>query len=100
MSLKLENNKLEQIEEATLRTLIREFGAKSYEFSLETTTDKILKAHFYFGMRPNFPGPDSFPHVNCFSSWMRDSDLLMFVLAHLDSQPSDENSQSFQFSMF
>lgn len=74
-----------RLDEVILRTLIREFGAKSYEFSLEHEQEKIFKGHVYFGMKPNFPGPDSFPHINCYSSWGYYQNQLEFILDELST---------------
>jgi hypothetical protein len=87
-----------RLEESILRTLIREFGAKSYEFSLKDKQQNLLRAHFYFGMKPNAPGPDSFPHVNCYIGWRNDSDQLKFILQHL--KPENVESKPEQSSFF
>lgn len=84
---------VKRVEEALLRTLIREFGAKSYEFSLKTNNSNILKAHIYFGVKPDFPGPDSFPHVNCYTTWCNDRVQLKFVLDHILDHDSNQFSQ-------
>lgn len=97
----LSRGELNQIEETVLRTLIREFGTKSYEFSLETKSDKIMKAHFYFGTRPEIPGPDTFPHVNCFTSWRHDKEQFMFLLRHILSPSTPHvKDQSIQATLF
>ncbi len=70
----------EKMDEVILRTLIREFGAKSYELSLERGQEDLFKAHIYFGMKPDSPGPDSFPHLNCFTSWRNPVEQLQFLL--------------------
>jgi hypothetical protein len=61
-------------------TLLKEWGTKSYEFQLdreltateiETETDKLkkikvkhlIKAHCYFGLKPNSPTQDSLQHL-------------------------------------
>ncbi len=98
LNISLDKIKQARLEESILRTLIREFGAKSYEFSLTNQGQKLIRAHFYFGMKPNTPSPDSFPHVNCFIKWRSDKDQLDFIIQHLKS--GNVESQPQQPSLF
>lgn len=72
----------DRLEEVVLRTLLREFGTLSYEFSLETGNEKVFRAHSYFGLKPNASSPDSFPHLNIFTTWRDDLEQLHFLLGH------------------
>lgn len=92
----LDSQRQARLEESILRTLIREFGAKSYEFSLSQQGKKILRAHFYFGTKPNIPSRDCFPHINCFAKWGTDKEQFNFMLQYLKS--GNANSQPKQVS--
>lgn len=72
----------DRLEEVVLRTLLREFGTLSYEFSLETGEEKVFRAHTYFGLKPDTSSPDSFPHLNIFTNWRDDLEQLHFLLGH------------------
>lgn len=57
-------------EVAALRTLIKEWGTKSYEFSLEkedlnkkSRYNRLIKAHCYFELKPNSSTQDSLQHL-------------------------------------
>jgi len=93
----LERVKQTRLEESILRTLIREFGAKSYEFSLSSSGKKLLRAHFYFGTKPNVPSRDCFPHVNCYAKWGSDSEQLNFVLQYLKLGNANHQPEQFSF---
>ncbi|TBR60722.1 hypothetical protein B4U84_07670 [Westiellopsis prolifica IICB1] len=75
-----DSEKMSNAEDVILLTLIKEWGTKSYEFQLdreltateiETETDKLkkikvkhlIKAHCYFGLKPNSTTQDSL-HMN------------------------------------
>ena len=74
----------EDFDEVILRTLIREFGTLSYEFSLENQNgDRLFRTHSYFGMKPNSTSSDTFPHVNVYTTWRDDLGQLRFLLQHL-----------------
>jgi len=63
----------ENFDEVILRTLLREFGALSYEFSLENEDgDKLFRTHNYFGLKPEAQSSDSFPHSRIFTTWRDD----------------------------
>lgn len=83
--------------ESILRTLIREFGAKSYEFSLSTHGRKLLRAHFYFGAKPNTPSRDCFPHVNCYAQWGSDKEQFNFILQYLKSGNANHQPEQISF---
>ncbi|MEM8723604.1 MAG: hypothetical protein AAGE84_30715 [Cyanobacteria bacterium P01_G01_bin.39] len=86
-------------EVAALRTLIKEWGTKSYEFSLEKEEEKkelnkkskynrLIKAHCYFGLKPNSPTQDSLQHLKCDCG--SSTSVLKFLLRELESY-SNEN---------
>jgi hypothetical protein len=92
LGLNLNEYKQKELQEAILQTLIRKFGAKSYEFSLEQNGERLIKAHIYFGMKPGIPGPDSFPHIHSYTTWKNDKDQLAFIVRHiLDPQKYVDN---------
>jgi hypothetical protein len=64
---------LEAIERAITQTLIRDWGALSYEFSMDLGDElrasmrkELLKIHCYFGNRPKGHDIDSLQHFRCF----------------------------------
>lgn len=80
---------------AGLRTLIKEWGTKSYEFSLEkkelnkkSIRDKLIKAHCYFGLKPDSSTQDSLQHLKCDCGGS--TAVLKFLLGELESY-SNEN---------
>lgn len=91
--------KMSNAEDAILLTLIKEWGTKSYEFQLdreltgdEIDTDKlkkdklkpIIKAHCYFGLKPNSTTQDSLRHLKCYSGYYGGStSVLEFLLKEL-----------------
>jgi hypothetical protein len=90
MNLGLTPDSVDNLQEIILRTLIREFGAKSYEFSLVRGGENLIKAHIYFGMRPSIPTADCFPHIHCYTSWKSDKDQFAFILNHLLLNDADK----------
>jgi hypothetical protein len=87
------------LQESILQTIIRHFGAKSYEFSLVDNSTRLLKSHIYFGMKPGFPGPDSFPHVNCHTTWKNDQDQLDYIVEQIKTLPQNVNDQPNQLGL-
>lgn len=94
-------------DEVILRTLIREFGALSYEFTLSNTTgENIFRAHTYFGMKPGNASSDSFPHLHVFVTWSDAIKQLNFLLENirashlvLDEKRSSNESRFEQIQM-
>jgi hypothetical protein len=90
-----------RVENAILHTLIKEWGTKSYEFSLEKVPaqhqkleaesstkppelDKLFKAHCYFGLKSDSRTQDAFQHLRCYDSGYGGSTLALdFVLREL-----------------
>jgi hypothetical protein len=102
LSSKLANSALEALgiidnndqqiltENAILRSLIKEWGTKSYGFSLEkegltkkSSYNKLIKAHCYFGLKPNFSTQDSLQHLKCDCGGS--TEVLKFLLGELES---------------
>jgi len=90
--------KMSNAEDAILLTLIKEWGTKSYEFQLdreltaaEIETDKLkkvkvkclIKAHCYFGLKPNSTNQDSLQHLKCYGG---STGVLEFLLKELRLQ--------------
>ncbi|WP_414754874.1 hypothetical protein [Anabaena sp. CCY 9910] len=94
--------KISDAEDAILLTLIKEWGTKSYEFKLdeelpatEIETNKLkkaqlkhlIKAHCYFGLKPNSSTQDSLQHLKCHSEYYGGStSVLEFLLRELGLQ--------------
>lgn len=92
---------LDKVENALLRTLIHEWGTKSYEFCLEREIiehdqeneatnhqklEKLIRSHCYFGQKPQSKMPDCFQHLKCFASYGGSREALKFLLAELGLQ--------------
>ena len=91
--------KLERAENAVLSTLVKAWGAKSYEFRLDknppansTETDeaqnqqpiRLFKAHCYFGLKPESKTQDSLQHLKCYFGYYGGStNALRFLLKEL-----------------
>lgn len=84
--LKVNLNTIEKVnllsiaENSVLKTLIHEWGTKSYEFSLDCDSKKIFKAHCYFGLKPDSKTQDCFPHFKSFQSYGGPYNALDFLL--------------------
>lgn len=78
-----------KVEEAITKTLIRGWGAKSYEFILEKKASEhekkkgLFRAHCYFGRNSGTRGEDSFPHLKCYSEYGNSLGALEFLLREL-----------------
>jgi hypothetical protein len=70
-------------DEVILRTLIREYGTLSYEFSLEQENELLFRSHTYFGQRRNMDSPDKFPHMNLHTTKRGDLEQISFLLDYL-----------------
>jgi hypothetical protein len=78
------------VENALLRTLIQNWGTKSYEFSLNRISksidkDKeIFRAHCYFSLGASSSPQDSFQHLHCFTKdYGGSGQALRFLLSEL-----------------
>ncbi|MBW4511388.1 MAG: hypothetical protein KME64_33485 [Scytonematopsis contorta HA4267-MV1] len=84
--------KISNVEDAILLIMIKEWGTKSYEFSLDTEVvlsdteaerfkKYLFKAHCYFGLKPNSKTQDSLQHLKCYSGYYGGStSVLDFLL--------------------
>lgn len=83
------------------RTLIKEYGTLSYEFSLERDATLLFHGHCYFGLRPIGHRQDSFPHI-CFGFLRRTNDLqqLQFLMAQNSQQENRESHTTKTIPMF
>ncbi len=93
-------DKLPVVEKSVLRTLIHEWGAKSYEFSLEMNESgaddeedkkakKIFRSHCYFGLKPDNTSQDSLQHIKCYLAYGAAKGTLHFLLKELREMGSD-----------
>lgn len=78
------------VENSLLRTLIQEWGTKSYEFSLDKIfssgekQQSLFRAHCYFAEGPSSSPQDSFQHLLCFTkNYGGSSQSLRFLLSEL-----------------
>ncbi|QLE60019.1 hypothetical protein FD725_31850 (plasmid) [Nostoc sp. TCL26-01] len=79
------------VENALLRTLIHDWGLKSYEFSLDNISEDngkskgIIRSHFYFS-NGNLKHQDSFQHLSCFlENYGGSVQALKFLLSELQT---------------
>ena len=105
MGISINTKNLHDVENALLRTLIKEWGTKSYGFSLErkalfdesslstnqtkiesesqTKIKKLFKAHCYFGLKPNSKTQDLLQHLYCYPKFGVSTGALNFLLNEL-----------------
>jgi hypothetical protein len=79
------------VENALLRTLIKEWGTKSYEFSLDQVSGngqksmKVFRAHCYFAIGTSPSPQDSLQHLLCFiGDYGGSSQTLQFLLSEIE----------------
>jgi len=90
--------KVSNAEDAILLTLIKKWGTKSYGFQLdkELTVDELavntlkkvnlqtlIKAHCYFGVKPDSRNQDSLQHIRCYGG---SRGVLEFLIKELGLQ--------------
>ncbi len=91
--------RLSNVEDVILLTIIKEWGAKSYEFCFDkeiavddtegetlqnVKLEYLFKAHCYFGLKPNSKTQDSLQHLKCYSMYYGGSTgVLNFLLKEL-----------------
>ncbi|WP_235006819.1 hypothetical protein [Calothrix rhizosoleniae] len=91
-----DSEKMNNAENAILWTLIKEWGTKSYEFSLHKEfassnvegenlqNEHLIKAHCYFRFKPNSKTQDCLQHLKCYSGYYGGSTgVLNFILREL-----------------
>ena len=88
------------VENAVLRTLIHEWGTKSYEFRLDRLNnifqDKIKKesvfrAHCYFGAKPESESPDTLMHLLCYKEYGGSAGILGFLINEIELGEKDDS---------
>jgi hypothetical protein len=67
-----------------IRTLIKEWGTKSYEFKLESNDEKLFRAHCYFGLKPFGDTQDCFPHFKSYLNFGGTSQAIEFLLEEMN----------------
>lgn len=91
-SLNLEKTaeRVMSVENALLKTLIKEWGTRSYEFSLnklsngEEQDKEVFRAHCYFALGKSSSPQDSFQHLLCYTKEYGGSgQALRFLLSEL-----------------
>lgn len=86
-----------RIESAILATLMREWGTRSYEFSLAALTENgeepIFRAHSYFGMKQGGT-QDSLQHLRCYGPYGASTSTLRFLLQELAELQSTEAAEA------
>lgn len=89
-----------------LQTLIREYGALSYGFTLKLDDEVLFSAHSYFGLKPEQKDPDSLVHMIFTYSKQGTLDQLKFLLSEVKESNSvedyldDGNSEHETIQMF
>jgi len=83
---------ISSVESSLLRTLIQEWGTKSYEFSLDKLSDDgskrigLFRAHCYFANGPSPAPQDALQHLHCFTENYGGSlQALNLLLSELES---------------
>jgi hypothetical protein len=77
------------VESAILKTLMKDWGSKSYEFSLDRFINdkkekaKVFRAHCNFGFRQELGNEDSFLHLKCYSEYGNSIGSLKFLLQEM-----------------
>jgi hypothetical protein len=70
--------------QAILKTLIHEWGTKSYEFRLHKNNKNLFRAHCYFGSKPDNETQDCFPHLKIYSKYGGPLDSLKFLMNEIE----------------
>ena len=79
------------VEAALLKTIIKDWGTKAYEFSLDRWEDgksrrvKLFKAYCNFGLRTELKNEDALLHLKCYSQYGNSNGALDFLLRELDA---------------
>lgn len=100
-----DSSKFSDVENAILRTIIREWGTKSYEFRLDRRnvitgneiSDKehkkefVFKAHCYFGAKPKSEQPDALIHLHCYIEYGGSTGALDFLINEIELGEKDDS---------
>lgn len=81
-AIKKDKELLLKAENSVLRTLIHNWGTKSYEFSINKAQQKLFKSHCYFGLKPQTQTQDRFPHFKCFREYGGTEQTFEFLVDH------------------
>ena len=79
------------VEAAMLRTIIKGWGTKAYEFSLDRWIEdksrrvKVFRAYCNFGLRTELKNEDALLHLKCYSKYGNSNGALDFLLQELDA---------------
>lgn len=74
---------IERAEIKIIKTLIKDWGTKSYEFRLVKGDDKVFRAHSYFGLKPDHNTQDCFPHFKTYLQFGGACKAIEFLLSEL-----------------
>ncbi|MGB2927121.1 MAG: hypothetical protein WBB82_17615 [Limnothrix sp.] len=81
-----------KVEDEITKTLMREWGTRSYEFSLEQEikdyeklekSKRLIRGHCYFGNGNPTQGQDCLKHIKCYAEWGGSRKMLEFLLREL-----------------
>ena len=75
---------IEQAENQIIKTLIKDWGTKSYEFRLLDGDEKIFRAHSYFGLKPEHHTQDRFSHFKAYLKYGGAYKAIEFLLDEMD----------------
>ncbi|OYQ65501.1 hypothetical protein B9G53_07140 [Pseudanabaena sp. SR411] len=87
-------------ENAILRTLIHEWGTKSYEFKLDRlnnifqdkiNNESVFRAHYYFGAKPESESPDALVHLLCYKEYGGSAGILGFLINEIELGEKDDS---------
>lgn len=81
-------SKKKEVRGEMLHLVLKDWGPKSYEFTLDDGSDigvKHFRAHCYFGLKPPDAGPDGLQHLSCFKEFGGSRGALKFLLPHWKS---------------
>ncbi|MFG6107678.1 hypothetical protein U2F10_35980 [Leptothoe sp. EHU-05/26/07-4] len=93
LSIELDSESEEMAQETLktrlLKTLIKDWGAMAYEFSLDryendkSRKEKVFRAFCNFGLREDLETEDAFQHLKCFSEYGNSNGALKFLLQEM-----------------
>jgi len=92
--------KFSNVENAILKTLIHNWGTKSYEFRLdrlnkisqdEIKKELIFKAHCYFGAKLESESPDALMHLLCYREYGGSAGILGFLINEIELGEKDDS---------
>jgi hypothetical protein len=78
-------SRIKRAQSKIIKTLIKEWGTKSYEFKLEHNDEKIFRAHCYFGLKPDGTTQDCFPHFKSYQRFGGASKAIDFLIDEMNA---------------